>query len=226
MLKEIQTKLRVALTPKFMWLHKQFKDNEFCLLDVGCGNHSPQKTKYWFAKCKYYGLDWERYNLDENDMEAMEKYYEIDLARNSLDILPDEFFDAVVMNHIIEHIPNGLQVIEALLPKLKLGGVIYIEFPSVHSLSLPSMKGCLNFCDDPSHIRIYDLKEIGNILLKHKFKILKGGVRRVKLRILVSPLTFLYHQFYLKCSTAADFADLLGFAEFLFAKKQMLTARE
>jgi hypothetical protein len=40
--------------------------------------------------------------------------------------------------------------------KLKPGGLIYVEIPSIHLLVLPSMQGTLNFCDDETHICLYD----------------------------------------------------------------------
>ena len=49
---------------------------------------------------------------------------------------------------------------------LKPDGCIYIEFPSVRSLNLPSMRGALNFCDDKTHLRIYSIQEVANILLQ------------------------------------------------------------
>ena len=39
------------------------------------------------------------------------------------------------MNHVIEHIVNGIEIVEALSKKIKSGGRIYIETPSVKSLS-------------------------------------------------------------------------------------------
>jgi len=41
------------------------------------------------------------------------------------------------------------------------------------------MKGCLNFCDDPTHVRVYTIVEIANILLKKNFKILRAGRHKV-----------------------------------------------
>ena len=42
---------------------------------------------------------------------------------------------------------NGETVIQALFPKLKLHGVMYVEFPSIRSLGLPTGTGTLQFCD-------------------------------------------------------------------------------
>ena len=69
-------------------------------------------------------------------------------------------------------------LLAALTAKLKPGGSIFVEYPSVRSLSLPSMPGTLNFCDDHSHVRVYDLKEVANVLLANGMLITKAGTRR------------------------------------------------
>ena len=62
--------------------------------------------------------------------------------------LADNHYDLIILSHVIEHINNGLDVVERLSKKLKFGGHIYIEYPSLKSLQLPSAQGSLHFCDD------------------------------------------------------------------------------
>ena len=79
------------------------------------------------------------------------------------------------------------------------------------------MKGTLQFCDDTTHVRIYDLKEVSNILLDNDCRILRGGTRRDLIRILFSPL-FLARGL-LTGRPGSTFWDLLGFAEYVLARK-------
>lgn len=160
----------------------------FNYLDVGCGNHMPSVTKRRFPNWNYYGLDRADYNVNEADKAVMSGYFNIDLAEGSLDSLPPGFFDVIVMSHVIEHLPNGIDVIVRLTDKLAPGGRIYIEFPSVRSLALPSMYGTLNFCDDPTHVHVHDVREISNALLARGLRILKAGRRRQWSRIILLPL--------------------------------------
>lgn len=107
------------------FIYPIFRNKEFRLLDVGCGNHSPSVTKKWFSKVKYFGLDKEAYNIDKKDLALMDKFFNIDLLDLSLlDKVPDDFFDVIVISHVIEHIHNGLNVIEAMTQKLKANGYI------------------------------------------------------------------------------------------------------
>ena len=117
----------------------EYKRKTINFLDVGCGNHSPRVTKKWFPQWNYYGIDRDDYLTDVQDKTLMTHYYKLDLSKDSLDIIPENYFDVVVMSHIVEHLSNGLDVIEQLTSKIKKGGKIYIEFPSERSMALPSV---------------------------------------------------------------------------------------
>ena len=211
----------IIASPKFKVLNKRFKNrDEFRVLDVGCAK-SAMKTKKYFRNCHYYGLDYlDRSQVEEDELGAMEQYYKIDLDKDDLSGLADNFFDAIIMTHTLEHIKNGLSVIEGLGNKLKKNGIVYIEFPSVRSLSLPSMEGTLNFCDDPGHIRIYDIKDIANVLLASKFKIIKAGPRRDLFKSILTPLTYLYFKCIKRMPAAVSLWDIRGFADYVLAEKK------
>lgn len=212
---------KLLIPNQFKSFYNEYKDSHFRLLDVGCGNHSAQLVKKWFENCKYFGMDKECFNNDEEDFRRMEKYYEIDLEKetNKLDDVPNRFFDVILFNHVIEHIHNGIEVLSKLTAKLKQGGKIYIEFPSVKSLSLPKMRDTFNFCDDPTHVRIYNIQEIANELLKNNFQIIKAGPRKNIQRITLTPVVLFLD--WVKTGRLVSYGlwDLFGFAEYVYAKK-------
>lgn len=209
------------LVPKLKYLYDEYKGNPFTILDVGCGNHSASIIKSVFKNSKYYGIDKENYNNSDDDLKLMEKFYKIDLEYGSYNDIPDNSFDVIMLAHVIEHISNGLSVVEKLMPKLKKGGVIYIEFPSVKSLNFPSMKGTLHFCDDPTHKRLYDVKEISNLLLANGFKIIKAGNLRDPVRIILFP-AILISSLIRGTIGAGTFWYVLGFPDFVFARKNSM----
>ncbi|MDD4870769.1 MAG: class I SAM-dependent methyltransferase [Kiritimatiellae bacterium] len=204
--------------PKFRWFYRDLYGREFTLLDVGCGNHSASLAKTWFPKCRYHGVDKGIYANSEEDFKLMEKFYELDLSNTSLKSLPDNFYDVVIANHIIEHLSNGLDLLREITGKIKPGGVIYVEFPSVRSMSFPSMKGTLNFCDDDTHVRVYDLKEVANVLLVNNFKVIRAGTRRTWWKFAALPLYLVYVIFDRKL--LALLWEILGFAEYVYAVKK------
>lgn len=152
------------------------------ILDVGCGNHSPVVTKRWFPGCYYAGADIQHYNNSPDDLAAMDVFYPVGEDGSGYDAIPDNSFDFVILNHVIEHMRQPLETLEKLCAKLRPGGYIWIAFPSIKSLGLPSSEDeTLQFCDDPTHIYVPDVREIANLLLVHGVRIVHAGPSRESL---------------------------------------------
>jgi len=205
---------------KFSFLKGAFGKRPFRLLDIGAGNHSATKAKTVFPHCEYHGVDMERaYNNSESDFKLMDAFYEMDLTRLDFSVIPDDYFDAIQIAHVIEHLYNGDEVIKGLLPKLKSGGYIYLEYPGEKSTRLPSMHGTLNFKDDPTHVRIYSVKELTALLTANGCTVLKAGIRRNGWFMLAMPFRMIKAGLTGKKMHGNIFWDLLGFAEFVWARK-------
>lgn len=200
------------------WISKKY----IKILDVGCGNHSATKIKKYYPDCVYYGLDMDKnYNNDAEDFKAMEKYYEIDLSNdiNKFKNVPNKFFNCIILSHILEHLNNGENVLLNFLPKLKTGGVVYVEFPSPRSVHFPSMRGTLNFYDDPTHKKIYQIKKIENLLKSEGCSIVKSGTRRSSKKILLLPIYILASLINFRYISGHVFWDILGFSNYIIAQK-------
>jgi len=205
---------------KFLFLRKAFGGRPFRLLDIGAGNHSASKTKRVFPDCEYHGVDMEKeYNNSAEDFTAMKAFYEMDLTKLDFSSIPDDHFDAINMVHVIEHLFNGDEVIRGLLPKLKKGGYLYIEYPGEKSTRLPSMSGTLNFKDDATHVRVYSVKEVSALLQSNDFTVLIGGIRRNPWFIMATPFRVLKCWLSGKKLQGNIFWDVLGFAEFVWGRK-------
>lgn len=200
---------------KFYVLQDVLSRSGACVLDVGCGNHSPSVTKAYFPACRYFGVDKVWYNNDDRDRAAMETYYEIDVDEpEALESLRDDFFDCIILNHIIEHTHNGLDILKTLSRKLKRDGRIYVETPSERSLTLPHMKGTLNFYDDPTHVRVYTLSEMNETLRQSGVRIERSGPRRFWRKIFLMPVYAVASLFTFGHLRAVVFWDLAGFAHY------------
>lgn len=214
-------KFRPMMPVRFKRFYREFRDKSFCLLDVGCGNSSATQTIKWFPRCRYFGVD--RISPDGRELACMERFFPIDLSREGLAAIPERGFDVILFSHCIEHLPNGLEVLNGLCGKLAPGGRIYIEFPSERSLRLPHMKGTLNFHDDPTHVRLYTLDEVAAAVRACGLEILRAGRRRDWATILLSPIHQLHHLLKHRRISAAALWDLLGFADYVYARRQVLT---
>lgn len=221
-MKSVFNKLNKYIIPiKYKKFYKIYKNREFNLLDVGCGQYPVIKAKIVFPKCNYYGLDLTKYETEGHGYDLMKKLYLADLEKDDLSSVPDDFFDVVMCTHVIEHIPNGIEVIERLTKKVKPGGYLYLEWPAVRTLSLPSIPAIFNFCDDDTHIRIYSIVEVANTVLAHNYRVIRAGKRRDIMRIILLPAFYILDRFYYKHGYAGAFYDLVGWAEYVFAQRRV-----
>lgn len=211
---------RLRMPVRFKPFYRDLKNDEFTLLDVGCGYGSPTDTLRYFPRCRYHGIDRDPKTNRAEDLKRMEAFYQIDLDKDGCDAVPDEFFDVVLFSHVIEHLHDGLPALAALTRKVKPGGRIYIEYPGPHSLATPHAGGgdCLHFCDDCTHVRMYALYEVVNVVLQNQLVIMKAGTRRDPVRLLLTPAMFVFN-----CLRGRPWNRLLwdffGFAEYVIARK-------
>ena len=204
-----------------IFMKRSFRNRPFRLLDVGAGNHSASKTLKVFPNCSYYGLDLDKsYNNSQEDFALMKDFYELDLTQLSYSKLPDDFFDGIWMVHVIEHLHNGEEVLKHLIPKLRNGGYMYIEYPGKKSLKLPSMYGTLNFYDDATHVKVYDHSALCSLLEQNGCVVLSHGTRRNIWFIAAMPIRIISSWVKGKRIQGNIFWDITGFAEYVWVKKK------
>lgn len=192
------------------------------ILDIGCGNNSPTTTKHWFPGCHYSGADIQRYNNTAEDLHAIDDFYLLGIDGSGYTAIPDSHYDFIILHHVIEHMPAPVPILEMICTKLKPGGFIWIAFPSLRSLSLPSADGCLQFCDDPTHVYIPDVREVSNLLLTKGIRVLHGGRSEDFIRTIIGavvlPLAFLRRAVTGRLS-AQGLWYILGFEDHVFGQR-------
>jgi 2-polyprenyl-3-methyl-5-hydroxy-6-metoxy-1,4-benzoquinol methylase len=196
------------------------------ILDIGCGNGSPSVTRRWFPNCHYAGADIQRYNLSASDDAAMDEFFPLSADGSGYSAIPDRSFDFVILNHVVEHMADPAPILAMLCAKLKPGGYIWIAFPSLRSLSLPSsVDETLQFCDDPTHVYVPDLREIANLLLANGVKVLHAGRSREDFFTTLVD-SFKFAKRLLKKLFTGKFSGrgmwyLLGFEDHVFGQRRM-----
>jgi 2-polyprenyl-3-methyl-5-hydroxy-6-metoxy-1,4-benzoquinol methylase len=214
-----------------LWLRKIFKPGRIVLiqqafgsqrcegiriLDVGCGPHA-MYTKAHFNVTEYHGVDKQMWPGFEELYTHLDKMFYMDLEQPDVSQIQDAHYNLIIMSHVIEHLGNGLEVIEMMTKKLAPNGVLYIESPSVRTINYPSAIGFMNFYDDPTHKRLYFDNEIIHTLQATGLRVLFTGFRRTLARtILLPPISLLLNLFYYlpvkRRITAWGLWELLGVA--------------
>jgi SAM-dependent methyltransferase len=180
--------MRIAMhvcPTKFLYVRRRLSGPALRILDIGCGNNSPTTTKHWFPGCHYSGADIVQYNNTGQDVAAMDSFYPLGIDGSGYSAIPESSYDLVILHHVAEHMPTPGPILAQLCSKLKPGGYIWIAFPSLRSLSLPPAEGTLQFCDDPTHVYLPDVREVSNLLLKNGVKVLHAGRSRDIVRTII-----------------------------------------
>ena len=158
------------------------------VVDIGAGDGSLSSFKTW-PKPKRTDLKLFAYAMEEGAHFDKFEGYEI----GDWNVAPPEFdgrlFDGIVCAHFIEHIEDPDTFVEWSARKLAAGGRLYLEWPSVHSMDLPSLhdlKGAgvplviSRYEDDCTHQRaIPDRERICSALRDKGLEIEQEGLIRL-----------------------------------------------
>jgi len=150
------------------------------VLDVGCGNNSPQRYKNINKCIIYYGIDIKEHNQSPGiiDRYADKIIYSNSASFHNTISKQQNDFSLIISSHNIEHCEKPNLVIDAMCGSLKSSGILYMAFPCEESINFPSRLGTLNFYDDPTHINVPIFNDILSRLKKNNLKIILKEKRR------------------------------------------------
>lgn len=140
------------------------------ILDIGAaGGHSLKvaQEKGWEpfgVEISSYATSWAKENFD------------LDILSGTLEEakFPDDFFDAIIMSHTLEHLPHPLATLQEACRVLKRRGIVYIAVPSLNLLKAKvRRKENLGALRDEEHLYWFSPQTLKAMLEKVGFKILK-----------------------------------------------------
>ncbi len=87
----------------------------------------------------------------------------------------DNKFDVITLFHVLEHLPNQVDILIELKDKLKKGGKIILEVPSANDilLSIDELHSFKSFTFWHEHLILHTIQSLKKILLKAGFKEIK-----------------------------------------------------
>jgi len=129
------------------------------ILDIGCGNG----TELYKLKA----MGWETYGV-ELDPGASDRARSKGISIFTGDLFganyPDQFFHAVRMSFVLEHLPNARETLQEIRRILVHGGRLYISVQNARSLHYGLFGQRWFSLDVPRHLLTFTPKTIGRLL--------------------------------------------------------------
>ena len=165
-------------------------------LEIGCGegnfSHLVGKTysaQVWGVEANHRAATVARKKLDHVITGTIEK---------NISVLPDNFFDCIAMNDVIEHLFSPWAVLEELKLKLRKNGVIILSIPNFRfwkNLREIVVRGEWNYVDsgilDRTHLRFFTYKSIIKMMEDLQFEIVTIEPMHKKSRAFLAALNVL-----------------------------------
>jgi len=140
------------------------------LLDVGCGNGQ--------LLSRMKGLGWDVYGTEPDPQAAGIAKGQMNLDKASYGMLedikyPDNYFDVITMNHVIEHVYDPVSTLQECRRILKPTGIIVIATPNVNGLASRIFGENARHLEVPRHLFLFSPKSIKAVLVKSGFKLIR-----------------------------------------------------
>jgi ubiquinone/menaquinone biosynthesis C-methylase UbiE len=123
------------------------------VLDVGCGQYETLRLVLQLKPgAQVHGCDIQAPPLPDDRI----RFTEVDMDHQPLPY-PDDQFDFVILQHVLEHVARPVPFMAEVLRVLKPGGRAFVEAPSDRATkrSYPFAQSryyILNYYDDPTHV--------------------------------------------------------------------------
>ncbi len=121
------------------------------VLDVGCGGGK------LLARLRIIGWNVEGIDLDPGAVEtARAAGFDVRLGSLADQQYDNESFDAIVMSHVIEHVPNPVELLTECRRVLKVGGSLVVLTPNSRALGRQRFGGDWFALDPPRHLMLFN----------------------------------------------------------------------
>ncbi len=139
------------------------------ILDLGCGRG------IFLLTMKAGG--WETHGLELNEETAQYAREGLVLDIKTVSLreakFADNYFDVIVIWHVLEHLSDPIETIEECRRILKSGGLLVVAIPNFESFQAKISGSHWFHLDIPYHLYHFTLKNLKLVLEKNSFKIVK-----------------------------------------------------
>jgi 2-polyprenyl-3-methyl-5-hydroxy-6-metoxy-1,4-benzoquinol methylase len=149
------------------------------LLDVGCGSGE------WLLAMRQRGWAVEGFDFDESAVKvAGQKGLKVQCGSLEEQNYPDNNFDAVTLNHVIEHVPDPVRTLGECARILKPGGKLVLFTPNSASLGHRLFRKNWRGLEPPRHLHVFSMESM------HRAFALAGFQEVVILPFIVTSLIY------------------------------------
>jgi 2-polyprenyl-3-methyl-5-hydroxy-6-metoxy-1,4-benzoquinol methylase len=175
------------------------------LLEVGCGNGDMLKKMDQLG-WQVEGLDFDPIAVDT----AKKKGLNIHLGGLIEQKMQGGTFDAIVMRHVIEHVPNPSAVIAECLRILRPNGKLVIQTPNINGMGHLLFKNDWRGLEPPRHLHIFNKKSISSIAKQ-------AGFNKIKVFTSANAAAFLFRgSNRIRCSRSNNMKDKTSIISWVF----------
>jgi 2-polyprenyl-3-methyl-5-hydroxy-6-metoxy-1,4-benzoquinol methylase len=137
---------------------RKFVPENSKVLDFGCATGSFIKEarsayEMWGTDISFDAISYlqEEYQAEKNH------FFKVDpTSKNNFSFIEDEFFDAITLWDVIEHLEDPFSMLEQINKKLKKNGFLFISTPNAGSLISKLMGSRWAFMTPPEHLVFFN----------------------------------------------------------------------
>jgi len=135
------------------------------LLDVGCGKGD------FMSRMHRQGWVVEGLEVDAQAVEYARSISGLAVHLGSLETIkfPDNSFDAITSNHVIEHVHDPISLIQECLRVLKPGGRLVLATPNIESFGHRIFERNWTHLDAPRHLQLYTMNTLRECAVRAGF---------------------------------------------------------
>jgi SAM-dependent methyltransferase len=141
------------------WIRAQLPPQARRVLDLGCGGGALLPT---LGLERSMGIDLQAPGLAH----TRRRFPQVPMVCGSADrlALSDASLDAIVLQHVIEHLPDVSGALAEWHRVLRPGGALLVQTPNADFVDL-------SIFDDPTHVRVFSASELGEAITAADFEV-------------------------------------------------------
>jgi len=139
------------------------------LLDVGCGSGA------FLATMRELGWDAVGVEFDKQAIKMAREHFGLNIYEGILEkaSFSENEFDAITMNHVIEHLCDPITTLKECCRILKPGGKLVVKTPNIESLGARLFGRAWLAWDPPRHLYILSPFALGNCVKRTRLQVVK-----------------------------------------------------